>query len=258
MKKLGLFLIVIAVFLGACGQPAAEKDSKLIVSAASSLTGVMEKAQTEFKKTHPDIELAFNYGSSSKLRSQMEQGAPVDLFLSASETDMDLLAEKQLIQKGSVVPFAKNRLVLASFDNLPEDADFEQLLETAEEAIAVGEPESVPLGRYTKAALEDLGLWEGLDGKLIYAKDARQVLTYVESGNAALGIVYSSDAAISEKLAGTIEFPQEMEPVVYPGGVAADSENLDAATVFLDFLTGPDGQKLFEEFGFIPADGGES
>src|SRR5690606_12083605 len=118
----------------------------------------------EFKKTHPDIELAFNYGSSSKLRSQVEQGAPVDLFLSASETDMDLLAEKQLIQKGSVVPFAKNRLVLASIDNLPEDADFNQLLEAAEEAIAVGEPESVPLGRYTKAALEDLGLWEGLDG----------------------------------------------------------------------------------------------
>ncbi|MDN7242306.1 molybdate ABC transporter substrate-binding protein [Planococcus sp. N028] len=258
MKKLALLIIITAFLLGACGQPAAEKNNKLMVSTASSLTGVMEKAAAEFGKAEPGTELVFNYGSSSKLRSQMEQGAPVDLFLSASESDMKALTDTGLIEKDSVVPFAKNRLVLASADGLAGSANFEELLKTTDETIAVGEPESVPLGRYTKEALDSLGLWEALDGKLIYAKDARQVLTYVESGNAELGIVYSSDAVMSEKIAGIAEFPEDIQPVVYPGGIAADSKNREAAEAFLNFLAGPDGQKLFKEFGFIPASGDES
>ncbi|TWT27201.1 molybdate ABC transporter substrate-binding protein [Planomicrobium sp. CPCC 101110] len=254
MKKLIIMTILAAFLLGACGQPEAGNDNKLLISAASSLSGVMEKAASEFRKTGQDVELSFNYGSSSKLRAQLEQGAPVDLFLSASEADMKLLEEQQLIQKDTVVPFAKNRLVLASSAELAESAEFGALLEDVE-TIAVGEPESVPLGRYTKEVLEGLELWNSLDGKLVYAKDARQVLTYVESGNAALGIVYASDAATSEKIMGIAEFPEDREPVVYPGGIASGSQNREAAEAFLKFLAGPEGQKLFQEFGFISASG---
>ncbi|TWT01783.1 molybdate ABC transporter substrate-binding protein [Planomicrobium sp. CPCC 101079] len=257
MKKLLVLIMLIVFLLGACSKPEAGNEHKLLISAASSLSGVMEKAASEFRKTGQAVELSFNYGSSSKLRTQIEQGAPVDLFLSASEDDMELLKGQRLIQADSIVPFAKNRLVLASSADLTGERDFEALLKDAE-TIAVGEPESVPLGRYTKEVLEDLELWDPLDGKLVYAKDARQVLTYVESGNASLGIVYASDAATSKKITGMAEFPESREPVVYPGAIASDSKNQEAAEAFLNFLAGPEGQKLFEEFGFIPASGAGS
>ncbi|PSL40216.1 molybdate transport system substrate-binding protein [Planomicrobium soli] len=254
MKKLAFLLTITGFLLSACGQSGTGNNDKLLVSTAASLTGVMEKAEAEFRKIEPDIELSFNYGSSSKLRSQIEQGAPVDLFLSASEADMNLLTDKGLISDDSVVPFAKNRLVLASRNSFEESADFKALLTADAETVAVGEPESVPLGRYTKEALERLKLWESLDGKLVYAKDARQVLTYVESGNAELGIVYLSDAATSEKITGIKEFPEAMEPVIYPGGIAAGSKNQEAAKAFLEFLAGTEGQELLKESGFIPAE----
>ncbi|MGI2328210.1 molybdate ABC transporter substrate-binding protein [Planococcus sp. YIM B11945] len=256
MKKLTL-MILLTFFLGACGSSSAEHENKLLVSAASSLTEVMEEAEEAFHKEYPDIELAFNYGSSSKLRSQMQQGAPVDVFLSASEQDMNELTAEQLVAKESVVSFAKNQLVLASNKTFPKNAGFEEQLASTREAIAVGEPDSVPLGRYTKEALEQLGLWKSLEGNLIYAKDARQVLTYVESGNAEVGIMYASDAFVSKKVKGILEFPEELPPVVYPAGIAVKSENTEAAEAFLEFLTGSEGQEILERTGFIRAEGGK-
>jgi molybdate transport system substrate-binding protein len=256
MEKL-ISLMLLVCFLSACGSSSAEHENKVLVSAASSLIEAMGEVEKAFHNEHPEIKLVFNYGSSSKLKSQMQQGAPVDVFLSASEQDLDKLMEDQLIAKESVVPFAKNQLVLASSEAFPKDAGFEEQLAHTKQAIAVGEPESVPLGRYTKEALEQLRLWESLEGKLIYAKDARQVLTYVESKNAELGILYASDAAVSQKVEGVLEFPEELAPVVYPAGIAAESENAEAAEAFLAFLAGTEGQEILEEFGFIRAEGGK-
>lgn len=249
MKKL-IGLISVAVLMCGCSNTPAQ-DGELLVSTASSLTEVMEKMEAEFQKIEPDIELSFNYGSSSKLRSQIEQGAPADLFLSASEKDMDILQSQQLIETDSVVPFAENRLVLASLGEFPETADFSEVITKTKETIAVGEPDSVPLGDYTRQALNSQDLWQKLEGRLIYAKDARQVVTYIESGNAELGIIYSSDAVISREITDTLEVPGQTDRVVYPGAVVAASQKQQAAADFLDFVTGPKGQAILEEYGFL-------
>ena len=254
MKKM-ISIISIAILLGACSNASGNNDSELLVSTASSLTEVMKKMEAEFHQVEPDIDLSFNYGSSSKLRSQIEQGAPADLFLSASVKDMDLLESQQLIESESMIPFAANRLVLASLEEFPETADFTEIVMGTEETIAVGEPDSVPVGEYTKQALESQGLWQPLEGRLIYAKDARQVVTYVESRNAGLGIIYSSDAVISREIKATLELPGQKDPVVYPGAIVAASEKKEAAGAFLDFVTSPTGQAILEEYGFLPADG---
>lgn len=253
MKKL-IGLISMTLFMNGCSNTSAS-DGELLISTASSLTEVMGKMEEEFQMVEPDIELSFNYGSSSKLRSQIEQGAPADLFLSASEKDMDMLQSQQLIESESVVPFAENRLVLASLEEFLETADFAEVILNTEETIAVGEPDSVPLGDYTKQVLASQDLWEPLEGHLIYAKDARQVVTYIESGNAELGIIYSSDAIISREITGTLEVPGQMDPVVYPGAVVAASQKQQAATAFLEFVKGPKGQAILEEYGFLPPDG---
>ena len=253
MKKM-ITIISIAILLSACSNTSAGNDSELLVSTASSLTEVVKKMEEEFQQVEPDIDLSFNYGSSSKLRSQIEQGAPADLFLSASVKDMDLLESQQLIESASISPFAENRLVLASLEEFPESADFAEAVMNTEETIAVGEPDSVPVGEYTKQALESQGLWQPLEGRLIYAKDARQVVTYVESGNAGLGIIYSSDAVISREIKATLELPGQRVPVVCPGAIVAASENQQAAAAFLDFVTGPTGQAILADYGFLPGD----
>lgn len=253
MKKM-IGLISMVVLMYGCSNTSAD-DRELLVSTASSLTEAMGKMEEEFQKIEPDIELSFNYGSSSKLRSQIEQGAPADLFLSASEKDMDLLRSQQLIESESVMPFAENRLVLASLEKFAETADFAEALMNTEETIAVGEPDSVPLGDYTKQALASQDLWEPLEGRLIYAKDARQVVTYIESGNAELGIIYSSDAAISREIRGALEMPGQTDPVVYPGAVVEASQKQPEAEAFLDFVTGPKGQAILEEYGFLAPSG---
>jgi len=253
MKKT-MGLISLALLMSGCSNTSAN-DEKLLVSAASSLTDVMKEMELQFHEIEPNIELTFNYGSSSKLRSQIEQGAPADLFLSASEIDMELLESQQLIDVDSIKPFAENQLVLASLEEFSETTDFQELVLNTEEKIAIGEPDSVPLGAYSKKALENENLWDSLSNRLIYAKDARQVVTYVESGNAELGIIYSSDAIISREISGTLEVPGQTDPIIYPGAVIADSENQPAATAFLEFVTSSKGQAILKEYGFMPIAG---
>ena len=250
-----MILLLMLVVLGACGKPSIHNDSELLISTASSLKEAMLAIEVEFGKVQPNTKLTFNFGSSGKLRSQIQQGAPADVFLSASVIDMDVLANEGLIIKETVMPFAENRLVLASL-NHAESNDFTQLLMSTHETIAIGEPESVPLGAYTKQALNNLGLWEALKGKMIYAKDARQVLTYVESGNAGLGIIYFSDTKVSPNIKIISELPGGQHPIIYPAGIAEESKNREVAEAFLTFLTGKDGQKILEQYGFITVKGG--
>lgn len=253
MRKL-MPVLAAALLLTACGETPAGSSNELLISSASSLTDVMLTAEKEFKKMHPEVELAFNFGSSSKLRNQIEQGAPVDLFLSASAKDMDRLEQEGMVERQDIQNFAENRLVLASIEQLDE-TDPEKLLKNSSGVIAVGEPESVPVGFFTKEALSRSGLWESLKGKFIYAKDARQVLSYIESGNAEMGVVYSSDAQLSSSIRTRIDLPQEGIEIVYPAAVIEGAKNKEAAEAFLAFLSSEDGQKLLQEFGFLPVEG---
>ncbi|RNF41181.1 molybdate ABC transporter substrate-binding protein [Planococcus salinus] len=254
MRRTLLFL-TITLLLAGCGTTSADRKDELFISAASSLTDAMQAAETEFGKAHPDIELVINYGSSGKLSNQIEQGAPVDLFLSASAKDMDRLVEGELIDGTTVVPFASNHLVLASTAAVDEVPDFSAVLQGFEGKIAIGEPESVPLGMYTREALTELDLWESIEERVIYAKDARQVVSYLESGNVEAGIIYSSDQGLAQGLQTMVELPDTGEAIIYPAGISSTAENQEAAEAFLAFLTGEEGQEVLEQFGFRAAEG---
>lgn len=255
MRKIMPLLAAVSL-LSACDGTSADSSGELLISSASSLTEVMLSAEKEFNKTHPEVDVAFNFGSSSKLRNQIEQGAPVDLFLSASANDMDSLLQDGLVQGQTIRNFAENRLVLASIDQLEETRP-EQLLKDSGGVVAVGEPASVPVGYYTKEALNGMGIWDALADNLIFAKDARQVLSYIESGNAEMGIIYSSDASLSSSIQTVIDLPQDGVEIIYPAAVMEGTKNKEDAEAFLAFLTSEKGQKLLEEYGFVPVEGAQ-
>lgn len=253
MKRLVLILIS-GFLLGACGNTSADDSDELRISAASSLTEAMQAIETEFQNEHPDIQLSFNYGSSGKLRNQIQQGAPTDLFLSASSKDMDLLADEKLVERKSIKNFAQNNLVLATAEK-SDGGSLMDLLDGSGELIAVGEPESVPVGIYTKEALQSLKVWNKIENRLIFAKDARQVLSYIASGNAEMGFVYASDAHITPEIKTFIELPESGQEILYPAGIISDSQRKQEAQVFLNYLVSDEGQLLLSEYGFTPAKG---
>ena len=232
-------------------QPEAEKV-ELMISAAASLTDALNELKTSFETDHPGTTLTFNFGSSGKLATQITQGAPSDVFLSASKKDMDGLEEKQLIDKATRQDFTGNALVLvANANGTPAISSFEELNNPAIKHIAVGEPETVPAGRYAKETLEALKLWESLSGRMVYGSDVRQVLTFVESGNAEVGVVYSSDAAISKNVKVLATAKTEWhKPIVYPGAVVTATQHGDAAKAFLTYLTSDKGKEILKKYGF--------
>lgn len=231
--------------------PAENKRDKvqLHISVASSLINVMQELGQAFQEKHETISLTFIYGSSMKLARQIEQGAPVDVFLSASVQDMERLINKNKVIESTVQNFAKNELVLVS--NKMEKIGLPELLNQSNDQIAIGDPNYVPLGHYTKQALDRVGLWRELERKFVYGADARQVMTYVSQGNTNRGIVYRSDALSESKLYINYSFSSEREmPIVYLGGIVVDCKNEEAAEMFMEFIMGETGQIIFKSFGF--------
>lgn len=255
-SKNKLFFIAFLVFaLSGCSASPKSDEETLMVSAASSLSGVMEELAAGFKVDNPDIEIVANYGSSSKLRNQIENGAPSDVFLSASEHDMDILMDADLVKEKSVSPFAGNSLLFAAAAEIEEETDVQGMLSSVNGTLAIAEPASVPLGGYTKLALEEMGIWQSLEGKMIYAKDARQVVTYLESGNAQAGIIYASDAKLSETVNQMSKMPIESAKIIYPAAIIENSSQQQNAEKFMLFILSDEGQKIIEDFGFLPAEG---
>ncbi|WP_342514093.1 molybdate ABC transporter substrate-binding protein [Sporosarcina sp. FSL K6-1522] len=229
-----------------------EQNVELMISAAASLTDALTDMKASFEKEHENIKLTFIFGSSGKLVQQIENGAPSDMFLSASKKDMDTLQEGKLLVEETRVDFTANELVLiANRDSTLTIDSFEAIDPAAIDHFAIGEPESVPVGRYTKEVLEHIGLWEPLAGKMVQGSDVRQVLTHVEMGNADVGIVYSSDAKISDKVKVLATANAEWhEPIVYPGAVISESKHVDEAKAFMAFLTSDAGKEILKRYGF--------
>lgn len=246
-----IILLGIAVFLTAPHETA-EKPVTITVSAASSLTEAFGDIASEFEASHPNTKVELNMAGSGTLRSQIESGAPVDVFASASERDMDLLSEKGLIQKASRKDFATNTLVMivpASNSKSPEN--LEDLTADNVEKIAIGNPESAPVGKYTKQALEAAGIWEKIQNKMILAENVKQVLTYVEKGEVTAGFVYITDAKNEKENRSRIVYTVPVnEPISYPIAVVKSSENAKEAQEFVDFVTGNEGQEILVKYGF--------
>jgi molybdate transport system substrate-binding protein len=224
----------------------------LTVSAAASLQDALNAINPEFRKVQPEITVAYNFGSSGALQRQIEQGAPADVFFSAASKQMDGLAQKGLIAPNSRQNLLTNRLVLVAPNNSSlKITDLAQLKDIPINHFAVGEFRSVPAGQYTQQVLEKLELLPALQSKFVFGNNVRSVLAAVASGNADVGMVYASDAALSPQVKVLLTIPQTFhQPIVYPIAIIQRSPHPQAAQRFVDFLTTDTPQTTFAKFGF--------
>lgn len=243
-------LLSVILFLTEDNNDQSPKKIELIVSAAASLQESFEYLQPRFEAVYPNIDLIFNYGSSGALQQQIEQGAPVDVYLSAGMKQMERLIDQKLVNKYQ--PIMSNELVLiVAAESQGEWKEFENLKSDDVKHIAIGQPESVPAGLYAQQAMKALKLWDPIQHKLIYAKDVRQVLNVVETGNAEAGFVYATDAARSPKVKVAIKLPEDThQPIQYPAAILKDSTHPAEALAFYNYLISKDAQVIFAEFGF--------
>jgi len=232
-------------------QPPAAKQAPVTVSAAISLKDALDQLGREYERDHPGVKITFNYGASGTLQHQIEQGAPVDLFFSAAQKQMDALQTAGLILNDTRHNVVANDLVLIA----PSDSDnihtFQDLAKSMVKTVAIGELASVPAGMYAQQTLEHLGLWDAVQKKAVYAKDVRQVVTFVATGNADAGLVYRTDAQTSPKIRTIFTAPPNThDPIVYPAAVLKSSKAPDAARAFLEFLETPHALQIFKTYGF--------
>ncbi|HWR39436.1 MAG TPA: molybdate ABC transporter substrate-binding protein [Patescibacteria group bacterium] len=258
---IGLLLVAVMLLVTACGgkQPAttppAAAPVELTVSAAVSMKEALQEAQALYQAKQPNVKITFNLGASGSLQKQIEEGAPVDLFLSAAVKQMDDLEKKGLLKKETRKNLVENQLVLiVGKESKLAVASFNDLTKPEVKQFAMGAPETVPAGQYTQQVLKKLQLTEAVKDRTVLAKDVRTVLAYVETGNAEVGAVYKTDAASSDKVRVVATAPPDThDPILYPMAVLAASKNVEAATAFAAFLSGPEARTIFEKHGFTAA-----
>lgn len=228
-----------------------KEEVEIFVSVAASLTEAMDEI-AELIKEDENIKITPTYDSSGTLQKQIEEGAPSDVFISAGQSQMDNLEEQDLIDKSSRIDLLRNKLVLLVPEDNPDNIENIQDVVDKKVQIAIAETETVPVGQYSKKALEDLGLWDKLEtDNIVSAKNVSEVLTHVETGNASAGLVYSSDAVRGEKVKEVEVFDEKLHgPIIYPAAIIEASENKDAAKTFLDYLKEDKVKAIFEKYGF--------
>ncbi len=233
---------------------AAEPESVTVFAAASTTNAINDIGKIFAEKGKGTI--IASYASSSTLAKQIENGAPANVFISADEPWMNYLEERKLIEPGSRFDLLGNKLVLiarsgSSVDKMEIGPKMDLAKLLGEGKLATGDPDHVPVGKYAKAALEKLGVWKEIESKLARAADVRGALTLVERGEAPLGIVYSTDAAITPKVKVVGVFPADSHPkIVYPTALVAGKATA-AAKSLLQFLKTPEARTVFEKYGFV-------
>lgn len=261
MKKKLFCLLFSAVFMAAalmgCSdskEPAAKTEPvELTISAAKSLSDAAAELKDMYQDKHSNVTITYNFGASGTLQKQIEEGAPADLFISAGVKQMDALEEKDMIDKDSRGDLLGNELVLVAKEGI-ELKGFDGLADKSIEKMSIGVPETVPAGKYAKEALTSLDLWNKVESKIVYAKDVRQVLTYVETGNVDAGLVYRSDVVgAGEKAKIVAAAPKDShKPIIYPMAILKDSTQKAETVKFTEFLKSSEAAKVFEKYGFQP------
>lgn len=220
------------------------------VSAASSLRNVAEELKTIFTMQNTDIDITYNFAASGTIQKQIEEGAPVDLFISAGKSQMDALVHKGLIKDASYKNLLGNELVLIAGKD-SKLTGFEGLTGKSVTKISIGIPETVPVGQYAKEVLINLKLWDKLQPKLVPAKDVRQVLTYVETGNVEAGLVYRSDALTGKDIKIVAAAAEDShKPIVYPIAVIKSTKHPKETEEFAGFLFSDEAARVFVKHGF--------
>jgi molybdate transport system substrate-binding protein len=228
---------------------------ELTLSVAVSMKEAVEELGRQFTHARPTAILRYNLGSSGELQKQIEAGAPVDLFISAAQRQMDELEEKGLILAETRRAFARNVLTVVK----PSDSTLDitkpaDLLDPRVTRIVVGSPKTVPAGQYAEESLRALGLWDRLQPKLVFAENVRQALDYVARGEVEAGFVYVTDAATRARGVKQAFRPPEdtYRPVTYPVAVVKSSRQPALARAFVALLLSRDGQATLARLGFQP------
>ena len=255
------FLIFNCLFLGLIGGCARDTSDRptnkttLTISAAASMQNVLEDIKVLYNQKYSQAKITFNFGSSGSLQHQIEQGAPVDIFVSAAPQQMNRLAERKLLLNNTRRDLVKNQMVLVVSKDESAIANFDDLKEESIDLIALGEPDSVPAGNYAREILTNLDIIDTVKEKAVYGKDVRQVVNYVATGNTDAGIVYRSDTVNNERIKIVAIAPETIHsPVVYPVAITKESKNFQAARQMLEFLFTPQAQAVFERHGFMPVE----
>ncbi|GGE99414.1 molybdate ABC transporter substrate-binding protein [Aliidongia dinghuensis] len=244
-------LLVVALLAAFTARPAAAAD--LLVFAAASLKNALDDAIADYGK-RTGVKIDVSYAASGPLARQIEAGAPADLFISADLQWMDEIAQHDLIRPESRVDLLGNRLVLVAAKDdkraitIGPDTDLAALIGSGR--LAIGDPQSVPAGKYAESALEKLGLWAKVEPKLARAESVRAALALVSRGEAPLGIVYATDAAADPGVRVAAEFPAtSYPPVIYPAALVKASHSPQAQP-FLEYLEGAAAAPFFTRQGF--------
>lgn len=242
-------ILALVVCMAACHAP----RTTLTLSVAASLQESITEVEAIYQHQHPDIDFRNNFGSSGTLAREIEQGAPADALLSAGAKQVDELQAKGLLIPGTRQDVLRNQLVLIA----PQGSSihgFDDLAGSAVRLVALGDPASVPAGQYGEQTLQSLHLYDKLKAKIVLGKDVRQVLTYVETGNADAGLVYATDAQVSRRVqVVAVAADASHAPIVYPLAMVKGSQNQAATQQFLRFLTSPEAQQVFRKHGFTMA-----
>jgi molybdate transport system substrate-binding protein len=253
VKMLALNLAVVLLAAPVVGA------QEVTLSVAISLKDAVDELGRGFTAAHPGVTLRYNFGASGDLQKQIEAGAPVDVFLSAAQRQMDELEKQNLIVTATRRAFARNVLtVVKPADSRMDIVKAADLLEGPVGKIAVGNPKSVPAGQYAEESLRKLGLWDRLQPKLVFAENVRQVLDYVARGEVDAGFVYTTDAATrAQGVKEAFRPPDDTyRPVIYPGAVVAASKQPALGRAFLDLLESAQGRMVLSRFGFEPPPAG--
>ena len=244
---LGIVLMATTIF------PSEEQETTTItVSSASSLTDAFTDLATQFEAENPEIDLNLNFAGSGTLRMQIESGAPIDVFASASQKHVDLLSDGELIDENSRKDFAQNSLVLiVPIDSQLNITNLQDLVNPEVERISIGDPETAPVGNYAKLSITEAGLWDLLKNKLVYGENVKQVLVYVERNEVDAGFVYMTDTytAQPETIKIVTNVPVSI-PISYPIAIISSSEHKEESQKFVDFVTGEKGKSILESYGF--------
>jgi molybdate transport system substrate-binding protein len=256
-RRCRLYLAALLLGLLLAGHPlpsAYGQNPSIVVGAAISLKESFNEIGSIYER-RTRTKVTFTYGSSGEIEKQVEAGAPVDVFASAAEKEMDELQAKNLIDRATRADFACNSLVLVvPIDSRLQLKSISDLQKPSVTKIAIGNPKTVPAGQYAQELLRNTQLWPKVESRLILGENVRQVLDYVARGEVDAGIVYATDVQVAQGKVSVAASAADRDygPILYPLAVVKDSANTNAAKGFVDLVVSPEGVQILKKHGFLP------
>ncbi|CEM61155.1 molybdate ABC transporter substrate-binding protein [Treponema phagedenis] len=250
-RKILLTILTVIFLFTACNENKRTEEKEIFISAAASLTDAIKEIIDIYKKDN-NIEILANFAGSGTLQAQIEENAPCDIFFSAADKQMNRLEEKNLIDKNSRFELLENEVVLITPKDSKTILTFKTIQDSDVKKIAIADPESVPVGAYSKEIFTKIGNFDFVKTKMVSSADVRQSLDWVVSGNVDCATVYKTDAFIEKDKINILDTAPEgtHSPVNYPIAIIKGSESKTEVQKFFAYLKSDDAKKVYEKYGF--------